>query len=132
MGVRTDWLAIGGLPLAVALPDGVKLTALGLDEGAGSDRLWFGLPLLAAGVVGVECLRRCVDLLGADPRCVGIVLREVRALQVAALVLLAGITVLQFAILLDGHVHLRACGWALLAYAAGAAIVWAGRWAGTR
>jgi hypothetical protein len=137
--MRTDWLAIGGVPLGFALPRGVKLTALGLDEGAGSGRLWLGLPLLTAGIVGVECLRRCVDLLGEDPGRVGVrpgkagpVLRDVRALQVAALVLLAAATVLQFALLLDGRVRLWACGWLLLAYAAGAAAVWAGRWAGTR
>ena len=135
---RSDWVTIGGVPLGFALPLGVKLTALGLGEGAGSARLWLGLPLLAAGVVGVECLRLCVDLLGADPQRVGVrpdkagpVLRDVRALQAAALVLLPVATALQFALLLDGHVHVRACGWLLLAYAAGAAVAWTGRWAGT-
>jgi hypothetical protein len=139
MGSWSDWLAVCGVPLGFALPCGVKLTALGLDEGAGSERLWIGLPLLAAGVVGVECLRRCVGLVAAEPVRLGIrrdkarlVLRDVRALQVAALVLLPVAAVLQFALLLDGHVHLRACGWLFVLYGIGAVAVCAGRRASTR
>jgi hypothetical protein len=53
---RSEWVAIGAVPLGFALPLGVKLTTLRLGEGAGSARLWLGLPLMAAGAFGVECL----------------------------------------------------------------------------
>ncbi|HYH64616.1 MAG TPA: hypothetical protein VD866_07980 [Urbifossiella sp.] len=137
MGTRSAWRAIGGTPLVVALPYGVKLTALGLDEGAASARLWVGLPLLAAGVVGVECLGRCVGVAtagsgrrGDPPDEAGPSRWPVRALQAALLVLLPVVTVLQFALLLDGHVRLRACGWVFLGWACGAAVGVGGR-AGT-
>jgi hypothetical protein len=130
MGARSDWLAMCGMPLGVALPWGVKLTALGLDEGPGSARLWVRLPLLAAGALGLECVRRCVGLvrtepgrLAIDPRTARQALRAVRVLETTLLILLPVATVLQFALLLDGHVRLRACGWQFLVHAAGAALV---------
>lgn len=139
MGTRSDWLAILGMPLGFALPCGVKMTALGLDEGTGSSRLWAGLPLIAAGVLGVECIRWCVaaiqtvpDQWASGPGEARQVVGATRALEAAALVLLLVATVLQFALLLDGHVRLRGCGWLLVAYAVGAGLVWVGRQGATR
>jgi hypothetical protein len=130
MRKRLHWLAIIGTPLAFALPLGVKWTALGLSDGSGSVRLWLGLLLLTVGIFGVECLRRCVGLASAEPGRPGIgagdprkLLEAARVLEAVALVLLPVATALQFALLLDGHVHLRACGWLLLAYSAGAVLV---------
>jgi hypothetical protein len=130
MGARSAWMAICGMPLGFALPWGVKLTALGLDEGAGSARLWVGLPMLAAGALGLQSVRRCVALFRTEPGPLGFgpgTLREalpaVRVLETTLLLLLPVATILQFALLLDGHVHLRACGWQFLVYVVGAALV---------
>jgi hypothetical protein len=119
----------------------MKLTALGLEEGVGSDRLWLGLPLLTAGVVGLTCFRRAGDLAVAEARqpargpARGLsdadagrrLARPVLLLQVLAVVGLQLIVFLEFALMLDGHVHLRACCWLYLVYAAGAVLVLAGR-----
>jgi hypothetical protein len=66
VGERSTVLMGCGAYLAFALPNGVKMTALGLEEGSGSARLWLGLPLLAAGLVGLECFRRVGDLVVSD------------------------------------------------------------------
>jgi hypothetical protein len=139
MGRRSDWLVLGGMLLTLALPRGVKWTALGLDAGDDPFRLWAGLPLLAAGVVGLECVHRCVALLRSDPGRLGIGPQEARLVggfgrtcEGLLLVGLPVVTALEFVLLLDGHVHLRACGWLFLAYAVGAAVVWVGRRAPTR
>jgi hypothetical protein len=78
-------------------------------------------------------------LVAAEPARLGIrsdkarsVLRDVRALQAAALVLLPVAAALQFVLLLDGHVHLRACGWLFLVYGIGAVALCAVRRARTR
>lgn len=139
MGSRSDWLAIVGMPLGFALPCGVKMTALGLGEGTNSARLWAGLPLLMAGALGVECISWCVAAVRTAPGRLGIgpgearqLLGTTRALATVTLVLLPVATVLQLALLLDGHVHLRACGWLLLVYAGGAALLWIGQQSTTR
>jgi hypothetical protein len=139
MGGRSDLLIICGMFLVAVLPRGVKMTALGLDQGADSSRLWLGLPQLAAGILGLECVRWCVTAVRAEPGRLCItpgearqVLAVVRVFYRSILFGLPVVTLLQFTLLLDGHVHLRGCGWLLLAYAAGAALVWIGRKASTR
>ncbi len=128
------WLAACGVPLVVALPDGVKMTALGVESGTHSPRLWLGLALLAAGMVGLECMRRAGEVLSAEarPEAARRWLRAFLVLHAAAVVLLQAVTLLKFALLLDGHTRLRACEYLYLAYAAGALLVLAGRQVSTR
>jgi hypothetical protein len=133
---RSYLLTFGGAVGLLALPDGVKMTALGLEEGAGSSRLWLGLPLLVAGVVGLECFRRAAELLRAevrppDPEAGRGLLRVSFLLQVVAVACLQLMVLLKFALLLDGHVHLRATCWLYLAYVVGAVPILAGRQART-
>jgi hypothetical protein len=140
MGERTILLLLFGTPLIVALPHGVKLTALGLEAEGDSFRLWFGLALLLGGTIGLECVSRCVALLSAEARAAGVParsegnpraaersLRAARVLHVLLVVSLQLITLLLFVLLLDGHVRLRACLWLYLAYVAGVVLVLAGR-----
>src|SRR5262245_51144551 len=130
MASRTDLLVAAGTLLAIALPHGVKMTALGLDEGAGSSRLWLGLPLLALGVLGLECLPRSVAVLREeaqdptatrsgkplDPEKVRQMLRIIAVLPVVLVLLLQFITVFRFIFLLDLHVHLHAACYFYLVY----------------
>src|SRR5262245_23395134 len=140
---RLNLLVVCGMPLAVALPHGVKLPALGLEEGASSARLWSGLPLLLAGILGLECVRHSCVVLSAeaqqpaegkerDPRKVRELLRIILGLHILTVLCLQFISVFRFIFLLDGHVHLRACCWLYLVYAAGALLVLAGRQTWTR
>jgi hypothetical protein len=114
MKIRSDWLAIPALPFIGAIPDGVKMTALGLREGVSSERFWVGPPLLVLGIIGLEFVHRWVD-----PQ----IPKIFRVLEAVVLVLLFVLTVLNFAVLLDGHQHLRACVWLLMIFVAGATIV---------
>jgi hypothetical protein len=126
---RVTLLTVFGTPLVVALPHGVKMTALGLEPDDSSFRLWLGLALLVVGTVGIVCVHRAAGFLSADagktpahPRGRGDA-RAAGALSALIVVLLQLVTLLKFALLLDGHVRLRACAWVYLAYAAGALLV---------
>jgi hypothetical protein len=125
----SDWLAVGALPLALALPLGVHVTASALESGR-AHRLAVGLPLLAAGVLGLECGGRAADLLRAEcgrPPAGRAEWRPgagpVVGPDLVMALLLQVITVLMYGAMLDGHVHLRACAWVYLVYAAWAAPV---------
>src|SRR5262245_48924608 len=126
---RLNLFAICGTFLPIALPHGVKLTALGLDEGSSSSRLWLGLPLLVAGVLGLECVRWSVGVVRAEvretanPQSGPRLLRIVTTLHVLVVCLLQLASILSFCLLLDGHVHLRACCWLYVVYAAGVLLV---------
>lgn len=142
MASRTDLLVAAGTLLAIALPHGVKMAALGLDEGSGSSRLWLGLPLLALGILGLECLPRCVAVLRADaqdptatrsgkplaPEKVREMLSVLAVLPVVLVLLLQFIGVFQFVLLLDMHVHLYAACYFYLLYLVGAVVILAVRW----
>jgi hypothetical protein len=121
VSTRTELFALGGAFLCFALPRGVKLTALGLEEGIDSFRLWCGLPLLALGLVGLECLRVAArQFLAESPSLAQRLRGTTTALQVAAVFFLQAVVILQFLLLLDGHVHFWACCWLYLVYATGA------------
>lgn len=107
-----------------ALPHGVYLTAMGIEDG-GSSRLWTGLVLFVVGTFGMECLRRIEPILIAETR------REkpdltaeaerklrqaIRALRLAGYGCLQFLTVSQFFLMLDGHVHFRGCLCVYLVY----------------
>jgi hypothetical protein len=127
-------LAIGGSPLALALPVGVHAIAGGLENGS-TTALAIGLPLLAAGILGLECFARAGTLLraesgkspaAADSRPVGQSAGPGFGDDLVAAVLLQIVTIQLYSIMLDGHVRLRACGWMYLVYAAwaGPVIAW--------
>ncbi|HKB05390.1 MAG TPA: hypothetical protein VKD90_24410 [Gemmataceae bacterium] len=124
-------LAIGVLPLVLALPVGVHATAGALENGS-TTALAIGLPLLAAGILGLECIAWADTLLRAEfeksrPPTDGRPAENRAAPEVGgdlvAAVLLLIITILLYFLMLDGHVHVRACGWLYLLYAAWAAPV---------
>lgn len=146
MDERASLLTLAGSVLAFALPFGVYLTAMGLEDGDAPSRLWVGLLLLALGIVGVECLRLAhLDLraeadqarsrktgLPLDTEAVRRLHGAIFNLYAATVVLLQVVAVMQFLLMLDGHVRLRACLWVYLAYLDGVILILATRADATR
>ena len=121
-------LPVCGLLGMLGLPVGVFLTALFLEE----ERflLWAGLGvgLLVGAIVFLELAPQTrTNTVGGEsretnqPKVSGHWPTAIEAL------LLQGLTILLFAGLLDGGVHLRACCFAYLGYSAGALLVLAKR-----
>jgi hypothetical protein len=134
------WLLFGTfsyLLAMLALPFGVHMTALGLEEEVNGTRFAIGLPLIGLGILAVECFRRSVAALridaeqkaaaatseGRDPEGAGRFLHDLPFLRVVAAAWLQLLTVNMFFCMLDGHVRLRACCWLYLVYADGAVLV---------
>lgn len=129
MAERTSLLLLLGLPLVIALPFGVLFTALGLIE-SGSLRFVTGLSLLAVGILGVECWHWLTDVIAGEARAGRCDLRLARDVRVQERMVLGCLqfgTLLLAALLLDGHVVFRTCGYVYLVYAVAAAGVLARR-----
>lgn len=138
MESRLNFLVACGLPIVFALPHGVKMTALGLGEGIRSSRLWIGLPLLMVGIVALEwCFSRGIALMqsetqqiansgesanassSTDPELFGICL----LLYLVSVGLVQFLSVFQFILLLDMHVHLYAACYLYLVYLLGLVVL---------
>jgi hypothetical protein len=126
-----------GLPFLVTLPFGVHATALGLEYGDDWSRIWLGLSLVVVGIFALECFWRSVAVVKAEagrtprrghhsgPRRSRVrrLSRDLFIAHVGAVLCMQLLTVNMFFLMLDGHVHLRACCWLYLVYATGAGFV---------
>lgn len=114
-------LAVVCVPLSIALPVGVKITALNLEWGANARWFWLGLGMQAAGILFWEIFirlhdRHCrTDHSPPPASLVWLIRADVLALQL--------ITVLLFALLMDGGVRFRASLYVYLLYAIPALLV---------
>jgi hypothetical protein len=132
------WRAVpllGGVPLMLALPFGVHITAGELLNGETGTRFLVGLAALVGGIVGVECFRGCAVLLLADvtrtardPAAPGRIERDFVILQVVAIASLQLITLMHAFMRLDGHVYFRACAYLYVTYVAWALPLVTWRW----
>jgi hypothetical protein len=122
-------LAVCLIPLAVAVPLGVHAAAISLDGWPPPGRFWLGLCMQSAGVVFWEIMfrawrwafrhaRKWAVAKGRTPRNPDVV-----PLAAVAVFFLQAATVLLFALLMDGGVRLRACGYVYPLYAVPALLI---------
>ena len=104
---------------ALALPVGVVVTALLLEENRHLPWAAIGLTLLAAAMVVLE-LAHAAGRKSQGPAGSGVLYFFLTAIDVIFIQL---IILLLFSVILDGGVHLRACCFAYLGYVAGVLLV---------